>query len=83
MDIRIPNNIQEALQMLEQKTTIEEEIWALEKNGTWELAELPNGKNPLQSKWIFRVKYKANESIDRYKAQLVAKGFTQSYGIDY
>ncbi|RVW37450.1 hypothetical protein CK203_081700 [Vitis vinifera] len=64
-DIRIPNNIQEALQILEWKTTIEKEIRTLEKNGTWELAELPEGKNPVGSKWIFIVKYKANVSVDR------------------
>ncbi|RVW45194.1 hypothetical protein CK203_067586 [Vitis vinifera] len=40
-DIRIPNNIQEALQILEWKAMIEEEIRALEKNDTWELGELP------------------------------------------
>ena len=34
-------------------------------------------------KWIFSIKQKASGSVDRYKAQLVAKGFTQSYGIDY
>ncbi|RVX04712.1 Retrovirus-related Pol polyprotein from transposon RE2 [Vitis vinifera] len=56
---------------------------ALEKNGTWEITDLPIGKKPVGCKWIFTVKYKANGNVDRYKARLVAKGFTQSYGIDY
>ena len=54
-DIWIPNNIQESLQIPEWKATIEEKIRALKKSGTWELAELLEGKNPIRSKWIFTV----------------------------
>nr|CAN83808.1 hypothetical protein VITISV_026963 [Vitis vinifera] len=61
----------------------EEEIQALEKNGTWEISELPEGKRPVGCKWIFTVKHNPDGSINRFKARLVAKGFTQSYGIDY
>ena len=83
MDIQIPNNIQEALQISKWNTIIEEEIRALEKNGTWELIELLEGKSPVKSKWIFTIKYKANGSVDRYKARLIAKGFTQSHEIEH
>ncbi|RVW98483.1 Retrovirus-related Pol polyprotein from transposon RE1 [Vitis vinifera] len=61
----------------------EEEIQALEKNGTWEISELPKGKRPVGCKWIFTVKHNPDGSINRFKARLVAKGFTQSYDIDY
>ncbi|RVX18212.1 Retrovirus-related Pol polyprotein from transposon RE1 [Vitis vinifera] len=44
---------------------------------------LPRGKKPVGCKWIFTVKYKADDTVERYKARLVAKGFTQTYGIDY
>lgn len=81
--IEIPNTIQEALNHSEWKKAIEEEIQALEKNGTWEISNLPKGKQPVGCKWIFNVKYNANGSLERYKAKLVAKGFTQTYGIDY
>ncbi|RVW94063.1 Retrovirus-related Pol polyprotein from transposon TNT 1-94 [Vitis vinifera] len=82
-DDRIPSNIQEALQQPEWKTAVQEEIQALEKNGTWEISELPEGKSPVGCKWIFTVKHNPDGSINRFKARLVAKGFTQSYGIDY
>ena len=59
------------------------EIHALEKNGTWEISELPAGKRLVGCKWIFTVKYNEDGSVNRFKARLVAKGFTQSYGIDY
>ncbi|KAL6311476.1 hypothetical protein AAG906_012064 [Vitis piasezkii] len=82
-DDRIPSNIQEALQQPKWKTAVQEEIQALEKNGTWEISELPEGKRPVGCKWIFTVKHNPDGSINRFKARLVAKGFTQSYGIDY
>jgi len=55
----------------------------LAKNNTWEITTLPKGKRPVGCKWIFTIKYNADGSINRYKAKLVAKGFTQSYGVDY
>ncbi|KAL6347365.1 hypothetical protein AAG906_017104 [Vitis piasezkii] len=56
---------------------------ALEKNETEDMVELPKGKKIVGCKWIFTIKYKVDETIERYKARLVAKGFTQTYGIDY
>ena len=47
------------------------------------MVDLPKGKKIVDCKWIFTIKYKADETIERYKARLVAKGFTQTYGIDY
>ena len=82
-NVQIPNNIQEALNQPKWKVAIMEEIQALEKNRTWEISELPKGKNPVGCKWIVTVKHNADGSVNRFKARLVAKGFTQSYGIDY
>ena len=79
----VPCNIQEALRSPEWKSSILEEIQALEKNGTWEIANLPIGKHHVGCKWIFTIKYKEYGSINRFKTHLVVKGFTQSYGIDY
>ncbi|RVX00496.1 Retrovirus-related Pol polyprotein from transposon TNT 1-94 [Vitis vinifera] len=82
-DDRIPSNIQEALQQPEWKTVVQEEIQALEKNGTWEISEFPKGKRPVGCKWIFTVKHNPDGNINKFKARLVAKGFTQSYDINY
>ena len=57
------------------------EIAALEQNNTW--TELPPGKRAIDSKWVYKVKYKPDGSIERYKARLVAKGFPQIEGLDY
>ncbi|RVW60936.1 Retrovirus-related Pol polyprotein from transposon RE1 [Vitis vinifera] len=79
----VPNTIQEALKISEWKKAVQDEIDALEKNGTWTITDLPVGKRPVGCKWIFTIKYKADGSVERFKARLVARGFTQSYGIDY
>ena len=56
---------------------------ALISNKTWELVTLPQNKRPVGCKWVYTIKYNADGSLERYKAWLVAKGYTQSYGIDY
>ncbi|CAM8902581.1 unnamed protein product [Rhodiola kirilowii] len=62
---------------------METEIQALQSNNTWQVMQLPSGKNAISSKWIFRVKRHSNGTIERYKARLVARGFSQEEGLDY
>jgi len=62
---------------------MDEEIEALERNHTWEMVELPRGQKAVSCKWVYTPKYRADGTLERYKARLVARGFTQSYGIDY
>jgi hypothetical protein len=52
-------------------------------NGTWEITDLPAGCNPMGCKLIFRRKRRPNSTIEKYKAHLVAKGFTQKKEEDY
>jgi hypothetical protein len=81
--IAIPNTVSEALSKREWRDAMREEMSALEKNRTWEIVDKPDEKNIGCCKWIFTLKYKANESLERYKARLIAKGYTQTYGADY
>jgi hypothetical protein len=59
------------------------EYQALVKNNTCHLVPRREAKNMINSKWVYKIKRHVDESNDRYKACLVAKGFKQSYGIDY
>ena len=58
------------------------EIDALKKNGTWSLVPPPSLTNIVDCKWLFKIKYNPDGSIDRHKARLVARGFTQTQGVD-
>ena len=60
-----------------------EEMKSLQKNETWELVDCPPRKKPVGCRWVYTMKHKAYGTIERFKAQLVAKGYTQTYGIDY
>ena len=51
--------------------------------GVFQAATLPKGQQAIGTKWVFKIKRKADASIEKYKARLVAKGFKQKYGIDY
>lgn len=81
-----PNTLAEALSSPESAQWIKamrEEYNSLLENGTWELTDLPPQRKPVSCKWTFKLKYNAQGEIDRYKARLVARGFTQRYGIDF
>lgn len=62
---------------------MEDKFQSLQKNHTWTLSDLPAGKRPISCKWVYKVKYKADGTLDKYKVHLVARGFSQKEGIDY
>ena len=71
-----PNTIEEVLKDPQWTQAIMEEMIALQKNQTWTLVLLPKEKRKVGCKWVFSIKHKANGSIERYKARLMAKGYT-------
>ena len=56
---------------------------SMNDNEIWDLVELLEGVKPIGCKWIFKIKKDSKGNIERYKARLVAKDFTQKEGIDY
>jgi histone deacetylase 1/2 len=62
---------------------MEEECAALHDNHTWDLVQRPAQANVVTGKWVFRHKFCADGSFDRYKARWVLQGCTQRPGVDY
>ena len=62
---------------------MDHEVEALVSRGTWTLVPRPTDANIVMCKWVFTIKYHPDGTIARHKARLVARGFTQAYGIDY
>ena len=78
-----PKSYEEAILSPEWQAAIDKEFSALHSNNTWSLVPLPKGKKAISCRWVFKTKLHADGTIERYKARLVVKGFTQKEGIDY
>ena len=81
--VNLPRSIEEAMKISDWREVVFEEMKELKKNGTWEICSLPKGVVLVGCKWVFTVKHKSDGKIERFKARLGAKGYTQTYGIDY
>ena len=81
-----PKTIEEALagkHAKEWKAAADSEYESLVENETWELVELPQDREAIGCKWVFKVKHTSDGKVERFKGRLVAKGYSQKYGIDY
>lgn len=74
---------QDAAEQVVRQDAMKEELNAIEKNDTWELVKLLQGKKAIGLKWIFRTKFCADGSIQKHKARLVVKRYTQQQGVDF
>ena len=59
------------------------ELQALEDNCTWDITNVPTGRRHIGCKWLFKILFKADDSVERHKARLVVLGNSQKYGVDY
>lgn len=84
--IKIPQTYKQAIQSKDAKewrAAMAEEMLSLHANGTFKEVIPPKGSNLVSCKWVFTVKTTASGTIERFKARLVARGFSQVYGKDY
>ena len=65
------------------KKVMVEEMDSLDKNEAWDLVQLPAGRKSIGIKWLFKKKLNAEGKVDKYKARLVANGYSQVEGIDF
>ncbi|CAL1372799.1 unnamed protein product [Linum trigynum] len=78
-----PRFFHEAVRYAYWREAMKAEIRALEANRTWSLVYAPPNVHLIDSRWVFRIKYRPDGTIERFKARLVAKGYTQVEGLDY
>lgn len=74
--VSIPSKMQKALANARWSKAIADGIVTLEKSAIWKLVPLPKKKKTMRYRWVFAIKHKADETVNMYKAQLVAKGYT-------
>lgn len=70
-----PSSHIDAMQNRHWRNAMDVEFAALQKNETWHLVPSCPGLNVINCKWVFKLKKKADGTLDRHKARLVAKGF--------
>lgn len=85
-DLKEPKTFNEVLKRNDKDKwmdAMKNELNSLAQNGTWELVDIPEGRKPIGCKWVFKIKTDADGRITKYKARLVAQGFSQKFGVDY
>ncbi|RVX07558.1 Retrovirus-related Pol polyprotein from transposon RE2 [Vitis vinifera] len=81
--VSLPKSTPEALSHPGWRQAMVDEMATLHSNGIWDLVVLPSGKSTVGCRWVYTVKVGPDGQVDRLKARLVAKSYTQVYGSDY
>jgi len=75
-----PQNYEAVIQNPLWVQATQNELAALAANQTWSITDLPPGKYTIGCRWVYKIKYHSNGTIEQYKARLVAKGYNQMEG---
>jgi hypothetical protein len=78
-----PSTFEEAVDQEVWRDAMMEECNYIMKNDVWKVVPRHEGKSLVTSKWLYKLKYAADGSIEKYKARFVARGFSQVEGVDY
>ena len=81
-----PTNYEETMMSLDSAKWLEamkSEMGSMYENKVWTLVDLPDDRQAIENKWIFKKKTDADGNVSVYKSRLVAKGFRQVQGVDY
>ena len=81
-DVKEPKSVCDVQKSQEWADAMRAETDSLHDHNVWELVELPEGRKPVGSKWVFKLKMNADGSVERCKARLVAQGYSQKEGLD-
>ena len=71
-----PSSFEEAVEKQVWKDAMQEEYQSIMKNDVWDVVPRPEGKSIVTSKWIYKIKHATDGSIEKYKARLMAHGFS-------
>ena len=81
-----PTSFEEAMRSIHSSEWLEamkDEMRSMSTNDVWDLEEILKGSKTVGCKWVYKTKCDSKGNVERYKARLVVKGFTQREGIDY